>query len=59
MEQENKLSRLYEIFSETTITELETHLEASDNREEKLLLRTLINLKLQLAQEKVVGEILL
>lgn len=59
MDTAEKLSLLYQTFQQTTITELETRLEESENREEKILLRALINLKLQLAQEKVVGEILL
>lgn len=59
MDTAEKLSLLYQTFEQTTITEFETRLEESTDREEKLLLRTLINLKLQLAQEKVVGEILL
>jgi hypothetical protein len=50
---------LFEIFSSITIFELEKRLSESDDREEKIFLRELINLKLQLAQEKVVGEMLL
>lgn len=57
---ENKSPKvLYEIFSSLTIFELEKRLSESDDREEKIFLRELINLKLQLAQEKVVGEMLL
>lgn len=52
-------SNLYKQFSQTSIFELEDRLEKSTDREEKIFLRELINLKLQLAQEKVVGEILL
>lgn len=50
---------LFEIFSSVTISELEKRLSESNDREEKIFLRELINLKLQLAQEKVVGEMLL
>lgn len=52
-------SNLYKQFSQTSIFALEDRLEKSTDREEKIFLRELINLKLQLAQEKVVGEILL
>lgn len=50
---------LFSIFNELTISALEARLSESEDREEKILLRALINLKLQLAQEKVVGEMLL
>ena len=50
---------LYELFSALTISELEERLAECDDRDEKIVLRALINLKLQLAQEKVVGEMLL
>lgn len=50
---------LFELFSSLTISSLEERLSASDDREEKIFLRELINLKLQLAQEKIVGEMLL
>jgi hypothetical protein len=50
---------LFESFSKTTIFELQKRLSECDDREEKIFLRELINLKLQLAQEKVVGEMLL
>lgn len=50
---------LFELFSSLTISELEKRLSESDDREEKIFLRELINLKLQLAQEKIVGEMLL
>ena len=50
---------LFEIFKNMTVSELEEQLSKSDDREEKIFLRALINLKLQLAQEKIVGEMLL
>ncbi len=55
---ENKES-LYGLFKNMTVSELEEQLALSDDREEKIFLRALINLKLQLAQEKIVGEMLL
>ena len=50
---------LYPLFASVSISELEDVLAKTENREEKLLCRALINLKLQLLQEKVVGEMLL
>ena len=47
------------MFNGMTISNLEERLSKSEDREEKIFLRALINLKLQLAQEKVVGEMLL
>ena len=55
---ENKES-LYGLFKNMTVSELEDQLSLSTDREEKIFLRALINLKLQLAQEKIVGEMLL
>ncbi len=55
---DNKES-LYRLFKSMTVSELENQLSLSEDREEKIFLRALINLKLQLAQEKVVGEMLL
>lgn len=59
MEKHSDPSALYRAFEEVAIPELEKRLFESDIREEKIFLRELINLKLQLAQEKVVGEKLL
>ena len=50
---------LYGLFKNMTVSELENQLSLSNDREEKIFLRAMINLKLQLAQEKVVGEMLL
>jgi hypothetical protein len=50
---------LYGLFKNMTVSELERQLSLTGDREEKIFLRALINLKLQLAQEKVVGEMLL
>ncbi len=54
-----KSESLYELFKNTTVGELEAQLASTDDREEKIFLRALINLKLQLVQEKIVGEMLL
>ena len=47
---------LYRAFEGMTVDELERMLIASDSREMRALYRTMINLKLQLMQEKVTGE---
>jgi len=49
----------YALFDKTPISELEVMLASAETREEKLLWRALINLKLQLKQESIVGETLL
>ena len=59
METNNECDVLFSLFNRATISDLEKRLSESDDREEKIFLRALINLKLQLAQEKVVGEMLL
>ena len=50
---------LYRAYENAGLPELEEALAAASEKEEKLFWRTLINLKLQTAQEKVVGEQLL
>ncbi len=57
--EKSKSESLFELFKEATVSELEARLSESSDREEKIFLRALINLKLQLAQEKIVGEMLL
>ena len=47
------------LFSEITIKELEGLLQNAKTREEKALFRALLNLKIQLRQEEVIGEVLL
>lgn len=59
METTNECDILFSLFHKATISDLEKRLSESDDREEKIFLRALINLKLQLAQEKIVGEMLL
>ena len=46
------------LFREITIKELETLLKTAEAREEKALFRQLLNLKIQLRQEEIVGEVL-
>lgn len=47
---------LARLFSETTIKELEGLLQTATTREEKALYRALLNLKIQLRQEEIIGE---
>ncbi len=50
---------LYQLFSKTSTQELEQLLLSSPTRNEKVFYRKLLNLKLQLEQEKIIGELLL
>ena len=50
---------LYKQFEACTIKELEAALLASDTHEEKAFYRALLNLKLQISQEKLIGKVLL
>lgn len=51
---------LYIIFSNASTKDLEERLiDPESSREEKVFYRRLLNLKLQLEQEKVIGELLL
>lgn len=59
MEKSERISNMYRDFQNVTIAELEDVLASSSSREEKIFCRAMINLKLQLTQEKIVGEILL
>ena len=54
-----KPADLYLKFSQTSTKELEYCLLHGSTREEKIFYRSLLNLKLQLEQEKVIGELLL
>ncbi len=58
-ERKELLPGIYRAFQTATLAELETRLALAGAREEKVFYRELINLKLQLAQEKIVGEMLL
>ena len=46
------------LFSQMTIKDFEVLLQTATTREEKALFRALLNLKIQLRQEEVVGEVL-
>ncbi|MBQ7364826.1 MAG: hypothetical protein IJW46_04440 [Clostridia bacterium] len=46
------------MFAEMTIKELEGLLQTADTREDKALFRALLNLKIQLKQEEIIGEVL-
>lgn len=50
---------LYTAFCTYRMQELEDRLLAAPTREEKAFWRTLLDLKLQMEQEKVIGEVLL
>ena len=50
---------LYQLYTEMKLIELERSLLAAKTREERIFWRTLLNLRLQLEQEIVVGETLL
>lgn len=53
------LSKMYALFSELSITELENALLVTSDRNEKIFYRTLLNLKLQIDQEKIINQTLL
>jgi len=59
MENREKWNELYALYEKAPLSELEAMLAAAESREEKLMWRALINLKLQLRQEAIVGEMLL
>lgn len=50
---------LFELFEKYSFKDLEKLLVKAVSREEKAFYRALLNLKLQIEQEKIVGEILL
>lgn len=50
---------LYEAFCNCSFLDLEQHLRDATDREEKAFYRAMLNLKLQIEQEKIVGEVLL
>ena len=59
--EKNKETRasLYESFSCCSVSELEALIKKAATREEKAFYRTLLNFKLKLDQEKIVGKKLL
>lgn len=50
---------LYEQFEACTIGDLEASLLSADTHEEKAFYRALLNLKLQISQERLIGKVLL
>ncbi|MBQ7720307.1 MAG: hypothetical protein IJT56_06950 [Clostridia bacterium] len=50
---------MYAIFTKMTFPQLEERLIHAESRDAKAFYRALLNLKLQIAQEKIVGEELL
>lgn len=56
---ESKLMDIYLEFQKFSFKDLEKLLLDSKTREEKAFYRALLNLKLQIEQEKIVGEILI
>ena len=59
MDEQNEKKFTFADFENLRLGEMEERLMLSTSREEKAFWRTLINLKLQLWQERTVGEILL
>ena len=58
MENREQWQAFYTMYQAAPIGDLEVMLALAESREEKILWRALINLKLQLKQESVVGETL-
>ncbi|MBQ3100750.1 MAG: hypothetical protein IJC50_07150 [Clostridia bacterium] len=58
-QEKGQRGELYDQFRRLTTHDLEEKLLAANTREEKIFYRKLLNLKLQLEQEKVIGELLL
>ena len=56
---ENPSKNLYIDFTKSSTHDLEEALLNAGSREEKIFFRKLLNLKLQLEQENVIGELLL
>lgn len=56
---EGENRELFSLFSEITVKELEDLLLAADGRDERIFYRMLLNLKLQISQEKIIGKALL
>lgn len=53
------LKDIYASFSKVSVSELENAIVEATDRDEKVLYRTLLNLKLQLDQEKIINQTLL
>ncbi|MBQ4054888.1 MAG: hypothetical protein IJD17_04175 [Clostridia bacterium] len=58
-QEKGQRGELYDQFRRLTTHDLEEKLLSANTREEKIFYRKLLNLKLQLEQEKVIGELLL
>lgn len=56
MEKNLKISEMYPLFKNTTFRELEDCLMEAKTHKERAFYRKLINLKLQLSQEDIIGE---
>ena len=56
---EERKDSLYDDFSRCSVSELEALIKKAVTREEKAFYRTLLNFKLKLDQEKIVGKKLL
>lgn len=54
-----RLRSIYNSFSELSVSELEDAILLASDRDEKILYRTLLNLKMQLDQEKIINQTLL
>mgnify|MGYP002520891626 FL=1 len=52
-------AQLYQLFTQMTMAQLEDALLSCRAREEKAFYRALLNLKLQIEQERVIDEVLL
>lgn len=50
---------MFEDFEKITISDLEEEMAKTNSRETKIFCRAIINLKLQMTQEKIIGEALL
>ncbi len=59
IEVSENLKNINSLFSQLTIAELEDAILVTLDRNEKILYRTLLNLKMQLDQEKIINQTLL
>ena len=56
--EQTEMGSLFAQYDKMSLKELEERLLASHSHEEKAFYRTLVNLKLQLSQEKIIGKAL-
>lgn len=59
IEVSENLKNINSLFSQLTISELEDAILVTLDRNEKILYRTMLNLKMQLDQEKIINQTLL